>query len=82
MDLVQFVPESLIILVVSLYVLGVFFKKSKVSDRYIPSLLLAIAIISSCLLTQDFSITPILQGVICWGVAVGINQAFIVQPKK
>lgn len=82
MELLSFIPENLFILVVSLNVLGVFFKKSNMTDKYIPSTLLGISLISSCLLMQSFNITSLLQGVICWGVAVGLNQTFIVQPKK
>lgn len=82
MELLQFIPETLLILVVSLGILGVYLKKSNIKDKYIPSILLGVSLVSSCLLLQDFDITSILQGVVCWGIAIGVNQTFIVQPKK
>lgn len=82
MELLQFIPENLVILIISLGILGLFLKKSNVKDKFIPSILLTFSIISSCLLLKNFDITSILQGIICWGVAVGFNQTFIVQPRK
>lgn len=74
MDLIQFIPEQLFIVVSAIYVLGYFCKQSKLPDKYIPITLLMVAIISCPLIMRELRIEYILQGVLCWGVAVGINQ--------
>lgn len=73
MDMLSFVPEQLFILIISLNVLGKYLKDSKVSDNLIPTILLGVSVVSSSLLLK-FNITSILQGIICWGVSIGIHQ--------
>ena len=75
MDLMQFVPEQLIILVVSLYVLGMFLKNSpKIQDWTIPWILLLVGIIGSISIQQSFSALPIFQGIVATGCSVLTNQ--------
>ena len=82
-NLIQFIPETLLIVVVATYVLGMFLKTSKVKDKYIPSALLLFSVSIAVLLaiantqnvvTMKAVIDAILQGILCWGVAVGVNQ--------
>ena len=74
MDLLKFIPEQLLILIASIYVLGIFLKKvESVKDKYITIILMIVAIIFSMILT-GFTATAFLQGVLCWGVSVGVNQ--------
>lgn len=74
MELIEFIPESLFILVVATNILGIFLKKLEfVKDNYIPIILLGFAIIFSIAL-QGYSPTSFLQGIIVWGVAVGLHQ--------
>ena len=74
MDIIKFIPEQLLILVASIYVLGVFLKRiDSIKDKYITIILMAFSIVLSLIL-QGLNATAFLQGILCWGVAVGINQ--------
>lgn len=71
MDLLQFIPESLLILIVANYCLGIFAKQVGCSTKFLPIVILAFSIIFSCLLVglQPMSI---IQGILCWGVSSGV----------
>ena len=74
MDIIKFIPEQLLILVASIYVLGVFLKRiESIKDKYITIILMAFSIVLSLIL-QGLNATAFLQGILCWGVAIGINQ--------
>lgn len=83
-NLAQFIPENLMIVITAAYVVGVFLKKlENVKDKYITSILMVFCITFSVLLNlinTEYSvmykaiITAVLQGILCWGVSVGINQ--------
>lgn len=74
-DFIKFIPEHLLILVAGLYVMGIFFKKMEyIKDNLIPLLLMAMALIFSCLLSKELSPLALLQGILCWGASIGINQ--------
>ena len=85
-NLMTFIPEFLIIVIVATYVVGVFLKKLEtVPDKFITSLLMLCAITIAVLLniinTQykvalDTIVNGILYGILCWGVAVGVNQTY------
>ncbi|MGL5151804.1 MAG: phage holin family protein [Clostridium sp.] len=73
-NLIQFVPGELLILIASIYVLGIFLKKiERVKDNYITAFLMVFAI-SFSLVLVGFNANAILQGILCWGSAVGVNQ--------
>lgn len=72
-NLIQFVPEQLLIVVAALYVLGLFLKNSKVKDYLIPWVLLMVSVIASIAI-GGINITSVLEGVICCGVSVLSNQ--------
>ncbi|MCC0673127.1 phage holin family protein [Clostridioides sp. ES-S-0145-01] len=75
-NLISFIPEQLLLLVVALNVLGFGFKKYKQLDnKYIPVILLALSITFSIWML-GFKPTSILQGILCWGVAIGTNQVY------
>lgn len=75
MDLLEFVPETLLILIVATNVIGVFLKRMEiVKDKYIVFILMAFSVAFSLVL-EGVSAVSFLQGVICWGVAVGLNQS-------
>ncbi|HAK42771.1 MAG TPA: hypothetical protein DCM59_08830 [Clostridium sp.] len=86
MDLMTFVPEHLLILIVATYVVGVFLKKiENFQDKYITIALMVFSITFAILLTLtnteykrmlDAIVNAILQGILCWGVSVGINQTY------
>ena len=83
-NLLNFIPENLMILIVAIYVVGVFLKKmNSVPDKYITLILMFFGITFAVLLdiinsqykvALDVTVNGILQGTLCWGVAVGVNQ--------
>ena len=83
-NLMEYVPSHLAILIVSIYVVGVFLKNlNSVPDKYITIILMLFGITFAVLLSiinaqykvaLDTIANGILQGILCWGVAVGINQ--------
>lgn len=83
-NLLTFIPENLLILIAAIYVFGVFLKKIEfVKDNYITVILMLLAITFAVLLNifnsqykiiYEAIINAILQGILCWGVAIGINQ--------
>lgn len=73
-NLLTFIPEELLILIAATYVLGVFLKKiDTVKDKYITMLLMLFVVIFSIAL-GGLSANSVLQGILCWGVSIGINQ--------
>lgn len=81
MDIIQFIKEQSAILIAIAYIIGVELKKSNIKDKYIPSILALVTILVSCFML-GFNIDAIIQGVLCWGVSIGINQVCVVQPKR
>ena len=83
-NLLTFIPEFLLIVIVVIYVFGAFLKGLKVvPDKYIVSILMLLGITAAVLLNiinaqykvyLEVIVNGILQGILCWGVAVGINQ--------
>lgn len=84
LNLIELVPSNLLILVAVLYVLGSGLKKSlTVPDKYITLILLVLGITLSILLAiinaqyktlLEAAINGLMHGIICWGIAIGINQ--------
>ena len=64
--------------------MGIFLKRlESVKDKYITSILMLFAITAAILLNiinaefkvaLDVIVNGVLQGILCWGVAVGLNQ--------
>lgn len=76
MDIVSFIPEHLMVLVAVLNVLGFGFKNyPNLNNRYIPVALLLLGIIFSIWI-QGLNPDAIMQGILCWGVAIGLNQIY------
>lgn len=83
-NILTFIPEFLLIVIVVIYVFGAFLKGLKVvPDKYIVSILMLLGITAAVLLniinaqykvSLDVIVNGVLQGILCWGVAVGINQ--------
>lgn len=75
-NLINFIPEQLLILVVALYAIGIFLKKTPgVKDWTIPWFLLSLGVIFSITIC-GFTANSILQGIICSFGAIGINQVY------
>ncbi|HBE9812322.1 TPA: phage holin family protein, partial [Clostridioides difficile] len=65
-----------LILVAALSIIGKGCKKYKQLDnKYIPIILLVLGIGFSIWML-GFSPNAVLQGVICWGISIGINQTY------
>ena len=84
-DLLSFIPQHLLILVAATYVVGIALKRSSFKDNHITIALMVFCITFSFLLTLvnteykrmfDAAVNSILQGILCWGVAVGLNQTY------
>lgn len=83
-NLIELVPSNLIVLVAVLYVLGTGLKKAQaIPDKYITVILLLLGITLAILLSMinsqyktayEAAINGFMQGIICWGIAIGINQ--------
>ncbi|HBF2562791.1 phage holin family protein [Clostridioides difficile] len=75
-NLISFIPEQLLILVAALSIIGKGCKKYKQLDnKYIPIILLVLGIGFSIWML-GFSPNAVLQGVICWGISISINQTY------
>lgn len=73
-NLITFIPEQLFILIAAIYVLGIFLKKNKkLNDTLIPIILMVFSVVFSLVLIEATA-TAFLQGILCWGVAIGVNQ--------
>lgn len=83
-NLMNYVPSNLMILIVAIYVVGIFLKKiESVKDNYITIILMMFGITFAILLSiinaqykvaLDVIVNGALQGILCWGVAIGVNQ--------
>lgn len=75
MEFINYVTENALILIPVLYIIGNILKgTSKVSDRFIPVILLPIGIIFSIGVMRSISIDAVIQGVLVTGVTVYSNQ--------
>ncbi len=75
-NLISFIPEQLLILVAALYILGFGCKKYKQLDnKYIPVVLLILGVGFSVWML-GLNADAVLQGILCWGVAIGANQVY------
>lgn len=84
LDLIGFIPSYLIILVATAYVLGIILKRlESIKDKYITLILGGFCIVIATLLIiinkqystmLDATVNGILQGILVWGVSIGINQ--------
>lgn len=80
----DFISDGMVIVIVVIYVMGVFLKRlESVKDKYITCILMLFGITVAVLLSiinaqykvnLDVIVNGILQGILCWGVSVGINQ--------
>lgn len=85
-NLLTFIPANMAILIAVLYVLGMWLKQTDiVKDSNITIILMVFAIIFAVLLNligSDYKtvseaiVNAILQGILCWGVSIGINQTY------
>lgn len=80
-DFMSFITEKALILIPVLYILGMILKNTeKISDKYIPLILLPIGILFSIGLL-GLSVDSVIQGILITGATVYVNQ-LIKQQKK
>ena len=74
MDFTKFITEQALILIPVLYVVGMFLKSTeKISDKYIPTILLVVGVIGANALL-GVSVNSTIQGVLVAGTSVFANQ--------
>ena len=72
----NFINEYALILIPVIYLLGIFIKTTVfIADRFIPIVLLCIAIVLSIAL-NGFNVDSVIQAILCSGVAVYFNQLY------
>ena len=84
MNLTDFISQNLLIVIAAIYVMGVFLKNMEsIKDKWITVILMLFGITFAVLLSiinskykieLDVIVNGVLQGILCWGVAVGVNQ--------
>lgn len=84
MNIIDFIGKELFIVIAAIYVMGIFLKKiESVKDKWITVILMLFGITFAVLLNiinsqykiaLDVIVNGFLQGILCWGVSVGINQ--------
>ena len=84
MNIIDFIPQNLFIAIAVIYVLGIFLKRiESVPDKWITVILMLFGITVAILLDiiqgqydtlYKAALNGLLQGILCWGVAVGVNQ--------
>lgn len=84
LNILDFLKEGYFIVIVALYVVGMFLKKlESIKDKWITTILMLLGITIAVLLAiinaeykvnLEVVLNGILQGILCWGVAVGVNQ--------
>lgn len=73
-NLMELVPAELGIVTAATFIMGVYLKtQPKIKDHYIPTILILMAIVSSMIIS-GFNINSLLQGILCWGLSIGVNQ--------
>ena len=78
MDILKFISETYVIIITVLYVIGMIIKNTAlIKDKFIP-IVLAIAGVVFCVLlalnTGDTALNGTIQGILCAGAAVLVNQ--------
>lgn len=74
MDFVQYITQNALILIPILYIVGMFIKNTeKISDKYIPIILLVLGI-GGAIGLMGVSANSVVQGVLVTGATVYTNQ--------
>lgn len=82
-DLMEFIPPELVIMVLGLSILATYLKSINViKEEYIPMVLLPIALVSSSLFLGGFNVNNFYIGIASWGLATGVTQLYIEHKKK
>ena len=83
MDFFNYITENALILIPVLSIIGMFLKGTqKISNKYIPIILLPVGILLSMGVMHSFSVDAIVQGVLVTGASVYANQLVKQSQKK
>lgn len=75
MEILEYIVENRLALIPVLYILGEFIKKTSfIKDKFIPMVLLLVAVVFSVLMGGDTIINEIIQAVLVAGATVLGNQ--------
>lgn len=74
-QLMQYINENNLVLIPILYILGMYIKMTKISNRLIPWTLLVIAVVLT-MLSNGVSVNSLLQGILLSAVPTYANQLF------
>lgn len=74
MQIQEFINQQTVILIPTLYILGLFLKSSEINNRFIPLILLTIGIGLSIAINQLTITESIIQGILTAGTAVFFNE--------
>lgn len=75
MEILEYIVENRLILIPVLYILGEFIKKTSfIKDKFIPMVLLLVAVVFSILMGGDTVINEVIQGILVAGATVLGNQ--------
>ena len=75
MEILEYIVENRLILIPVLYILGEFIKRTSfIKDKFIPMVLLLVAVAFSILMGGDTVINEIIQAVLVAGATVLGNQ--------
>lgn len=77
----SFIDPRMTILVLIIYILGVFMKWSRIKDELIPWFLLVLAVVLCGIISRDV-VQGIIQGTLVTGVCVLGNQLYIQTVRK
>lgn len=75
MEFINYITENALILIPVLLIVGQMLKNTdKVSDKYIPVILLPVGVVLSVWVMKGFSADSVIQGILVVGAAVYGNQ--------
>ena len=75
MNIMDFIPQNLFIAIAVIYVLGIFLKRIEILMLFGIAVAILLDIIQGQYDTlYKAALNGLLQGILCWGVAVGVNQ--------
>jgi len=80
-NIMSFIDPRMTILVLIIYILGVFMKWSRIKDELIPWFLLVLAVVLCGIISRDV-VQGIIQGTLVTGVCVLGNQLYIQTVRK
>lgn len=74
MQITEYITQNALVLIPVLYIIGMIIKNTeKISDKYIPIILLVFGIIGAIAI-MEFNVNAVIQGILVTGTTVYANQ--------